>query len=129
MKLLTGNSNKMSLIEVNCETDFVAKNEDFIKFVKELSETLTLPELESDLGVSSVHKKAKKKKKTKAWSAKLHGKGAKGKKGKKSHKKKHKKKKMKGGSGAVKSAVKTAKPRHDWRLSIRDDNLVYMVVT
>jgi len=35
---VTGDSNKMSLIEVNCETDFVAKNEDFIKFVKELSE-------------------------------------------------------------------------------------------
>ena len=35
---VTGNSNKISLIEVNCETDFVAKNEDFIKFVKELSE-------------------------------------------------------------------------------------------
>ena len=35
---VTGNSNKMSIIEVNCETDFVAKNEDFIKFVKELSE-------------------------------------------------------------------------------------------
>ena len=35
---VTGNSNKMSLIEVNCETDFVAKNEDFIKFAKELSE-------------------------------------------------------------------------------------------
>ncbi|MFL2898387.1 MAG: translation elongation factor Ts [Candidatus Pelagibacter sp.] len=34
---VTGDSNKMSLIEVNCETDFVAKNEDFIKFVKELS--------------------------------------------------------------------------------------------
>ena len=28
----------MSLIEVNCETDFVAKNDDFIEFVKELSE-------------------------------------------------------------------------------------------
>ena len=35
---VTGNLKKMSLIEVNCETDFVAKNEDFIKFVKELSE-------------------------------------------------------------------------------------------
>ena len=35
---VTGDSNKMSLIEVNCETDFVAKNEDFIEFVKELSE-------------------------------------------------------------------------------------------
>ena len=28
----------MSLIEVNCETDFVAKNDDFVNFVKELSE-------------------------------------------------------------------------------------------
>ena len=28
---------KSSLLEVNCETDFVAKNDDFIKFVKELS--------------------------------------------------------------------------------------------
>ena len=27
-----------SVIEVNCETDFVAKNEDFISFVKELSD-------------------------------------------------------------------------------------------
>ena len=30
--------NKTSIIEVNCETDFVAKNDDFINFVKELSE-------------------------------------------------------------------------------------------
>ena len=29
---------KISLIEVNCETDFVAKNSDFINFVKELSD-------------------------------------------------------------------------------------------
>ena len=29
---------KTSIIEVNCETDFVAKNNDFINFVKELSE-------------------------------------------------------------------------------------------
>jgi len=34
----SGDEKKMSLIEVNCETDFVAKNEDFIHFVKELSE-------------------------------------------------------------------------------------------
>ena len=34
----SGDEKKMSLIEVNCETDFVAKNEDFIEFVKELSE-------------------------------------------------------------------------------------------
>jgi len=36
--VVSGNSDKTSLIEVNCETDFVAKNEDFINFVKELSE-------------------------------------------------------------------------------------------
>ena len=35
---LSGNQNKTSVIEVNCETDFVAKNEDFINFVNELSE-------------------------------------------------------------------------------------------
>ena len=35
---VSGNNKKTSLIEVNCETDFVAKNEDFINFVKELSE-------------------------------------------------------------------------------------------
>ena len=35
---VSGNSSKTSLIEVNCETDFVAKNEDFINFVKEISE-------------------------------------------------------------------------------------------
>ena len=34
----SGDEKKMSLIEVNCETDFVAKNQDFIDFVKELSE-------------------------------------------------------------------------------------------
>ncbi len=32
------NDKKISLIEVNCETDFVAKNDDFINFVKELSD-------------------------------------------------------------------------------------------
>jgi len=30
--------NKISIIELNCETDFVAKNEDFVSFAKELSE-------------------------------------------------------------------------------------------
>ena len=35
---VSGNENKTSIIEVNCETDFVAKNDDFINFVKELSE-------------------------------------------------------------------------------------------
>ena len=36
--VFSGNETKISIIEVNCETDFVAKNEDFINFVKELSE-------------------------------------------------------------------------------------------
>ena len=36
--IFSGDENKSSLLEVNCETDFVAKNEDFISFVKELSE-------------------------------------------------------------------------------------------
>ncbi len=35
---ISGDENSISLIEVNCETDFVAKNNDFINFVKELSE-------------------------------------------------------------------------------------------
>ena len=35
---VSGDENKMSFIEVNCETDFVAKNDDFTNFVKELSE-------------------------------------------------------------------------------------------
>ena len=35
---VSGNENKTSVIEVNCETDFVAKNDDFINFVKELSD-------------------------------------------------------------------------------------------
>ena len=35
---LSGDQNQTSVIEVNCETDFVAKNQDFIEFVKELSE-------------------------------------------------------------------------------------------
>ena len=36
--VISGDTNKTSLIEINCETDFVAKNEDFITFVKEISE-------------------------------------------------------------------------------------------
>ena len=35
---VSGDEKKTSVIEVNCETDFVAKNNDFILFVKELSE-------------------------------------------------------------------------------------------
>ena len=35
---VSDNEKQISLIEVNCETDFVAKNDDFINFVKEISE-------------------------------------------------------------------------------------------
>ena len=34
----SGDVNKISVIELNCETDFVAKNDDFVSFAKELSE-------------------------------------------------------------------------------------------
>ena len=36
--VVSGDNSKTSVIEVNCETDFVAKNDDFISFVKELSD-------------------------------------------------------------------------------------------
>ena len=36
--VISGNTKKTSIIEINCETDFVAKNDDFISFAKELSE-------------------------------------------------------------------------------------------
>ena len=36
--VISGNENKKSLLEVNCETDFVAKNDQFIDFVKEVGE-------------------------------------------------------------------------------------------
>tara|TARA_B100000029_G_scaffold508481_1_gene595435 strand:+ start:475 stop:1326 length:852 start_codon:yes stop_codon:yes gene_type:complete len=35
---VAGDRKQTSLIEINCETDFVAKNDEFINFVKELSE-------------------------------------------------------------------------------------------
>ena len=34
----SGDENKISVLELNCETDFVAKNDDFVSFAKELSE-------------------------------------------------------------------------------------------
>ena len=37
LALVKEDSNKISIIEVNSETDFVAKNEEFIKFVEEIS--------------------------------------------------------------------------------------------
>ena len=33
----SGDENKISVLELNCETDFVAKNDDFVSFAKELS--------------------------------------------------------------------------------------------
>ena len=45
--VINGDSKKTSIIEINCETDFVAKNEDFINFVQELS--LINQEVSSDL--------------------------------------------------------------------------------
>ena len=38
LALVKENEGKISLIEINSETDFVAKNQDFINFCKELSE-------------------------------------------------------------------------------------------
>ena len=38
LALIKENNNKISVIEINSETDFVAKNKDFISFCKELSE-------------------------------------------------------------------------------------------
>ena len=43
----SGNENKISIIELNCETDFVAKNDDFVSFAKELSDLNN--KIESDL--------------------------------------------------------------------------------
>ncbi len=45
---VSGDVNQTSILEVNCETDFVAKNEDFINFVKELSELNNLAKSDSN---------------------------------------------------------------------------------
>ncbi|WP_415324193.1 translation elongation factor Ts [Candidatus Pelagibacter sp. Uisw_127] len=34
----SGDENKISVLELNCETDFVAKNDEFVSFAKEISE-------------------------------------------------------------------------------------------
>ena len=57
---LSGDQNKTSVIEVNCETDFVAKNEEFINFVKELSDINN--SVNSDIG--KLNKSIMKNKKT-----------------------------------------------------------------
>ena len=45
---VSGDEKKTSLIEVNCETDFVEKNDDFINFVKELRELNNLYDSDID---------------------------------------------------------------------------------
>ena len=44
----SGDESKTSVIELNCETDFVAKNEDFISFAKELSELNNINESDAE---------------------------------------------------------------------------------
>jgi len=44
----SGDEKKTSVIELNCETDFVAKNEDFISFAKELSELNNINESDAE---------------------------------------------------------------------------------
>ena len=44
----SGDENKISVIELNCETDFVAKNDDFVLFTKELSELNNINESNLD---------------------------------------------------------------------------------
>jgi elongation factor Ts len=44
----SGDENKISVIELNCETDFVAKNDDFVSFVKEVSELNNINESDLD---------------------------------------------------------------------------------
>ena len=36
--VICGDKDKSSILEINCETDFVAKNQDFVNFAKEVGE-------------------------------------------------------------------------------------------
>ena len=56
----SGDENKISVIELNCETDFVAKNEDFVSFAKELSELNNL----NDSNINKLNKSIMKNEKT-----------------------------------------------------------------
>ena len=56
----SGDENKISVIELNCETDFVAKNEDFVSFAKELSELNNL----NDSNIDKLNKSIMKNEKT-----------------------------------------------------------------
>ena len=44
LALVKEKDNNISLIEINSETDFVAKNKDFVNFCKELSKSIFLQE-------------------------------------------------------------------------------------
>ena len=44
----SGDENKISVLELNCEADFVAKNDDFVSFAKELSELNNINESNLD---------------------------------------------------------------------------------
>ena len=57
---ITENNQKSSIIEINCETDFVAKNNDFIIFVKELSDINNLVDSNRDKLLSSNMQNGKK---------------------------------------------------------------------
>ena len=56
---LSENENQNSIIEVNCETDFVAKNNDFINFVKELSDLNNVSSSDIELLKKSIMKNGK----------------------------------------------------------------------
>ena len=56
---VSGDQKKKSLIEINCETDFVAKNEDFINFVKEVSDINNLVSSDKEKLQSSKMKNSK----------------------------------------------------------------------
>ena len=50
----SGDENKISILELNCETDFVAKNEDFVLFAKELSDLNNLNNSDLDMLTKSI---------------------------------------------------------------------------
>jgi elongation factor Ts len=50
----SGDENKISILELNCETDFVAKNEDFVLFAKELSDLNNLNNSDLDILTKSI---------------------------------------------------------------------------
>ena len=57
---VSADNEKSSVIEVNCETDFVAKNENFIEFVKEISELNNKVNSNNDKLIKAIMKNGKK---------------------------------------------------------------------